>query len=542
MSEAEFDVMKQLPLSSGRRMDESKRQLASWTVHPTSSGTSSHDSPLATVFTEGRTHVVRHSSAAFALLTALSTREIAGRPLDGVLRADGLAFRELLDRAFETGLPDAVSDIAWHPGVGGAPPQYLTVIASPVFSDHRGERGLLVQILDTTRQVAARAAEEAFAREARLANEALVLAALRDQERAEAAVRESERRNALVEHLGEGIMMLDRDGRPFVLNPAGRKLLGIDDEPFESYVTCSLCTLAGVPISPDRHPAARALAGEQFTEEELVYHRANGTRSHLLFSGNSIRDEAGVVAHAIIIFRDVTALRALEETREEFVALISHDLRNPLHALLLNSQVLIDRLEVAGQTALTLEGKCANGIQRVTRRLASMVDELYRSSQIESATFALQLQPVAPQALIADLRDDVVTPAGRERVFVAETTADLPAVLVDAAQMQRALGNLVTNALKYSPADRNVFVEVGRTDTDVVFSVRDEGHGISEEDLAHLFEKYHRGRVTSDHEGIGLGLYITARLVAAHGGRISVESTLGRGSTFRISLPAHGSI
>lgn len=115
---------------------------------------------------------------------------------------------------------------------------------------------------------------------------------------------------------------------------------------------------------------------------------------------------------------------------------------------------------------------------------------------------------------------------------------DLPPVLADPDRLERILGNLVTNALKYAPEGTPVCVTLDRGDGVVIVSVADQGPGIEPDEVPHIFERYYRTQATrTSHEGLGLGLYITRGLVEAHGGRIWVESRLGVGSTFSFTLP-----
>lgn len=526
---------------TSEQTDESSGPPAAWTVRPTSSRASPQQAPLATVFTEGRMHRVRHANAAFCLLVDQDGSKIVNRPLDAVLGADGrAALRGLLDRVYATGMPNVLSDLAWKQRASGAALRYVTAIASPVRNESTGAEGLLVQVLETTEQVVARMSEERIARDARLANEALVLAGLREHGIAEAALRERERWNALVENLAEGITVLDRDGQAILVNPVGRMLLDLQRESSQAYSECAFYTVAGGPVPPELHPALRALAGERFTDEELVFRREDRSSRHLLFSGTSVRDEAGEVVLAVNAYRDVTALRQLEATKEEYVALISHDLRNPLYSLLLNSQLLVARFEASGRELPVIEARCVHSIAKMTRRLAAMVDELYESSRLESGRLDMVMEPAAPASLIAELLEELGTADASERLSVVERASDLPTIHVNIPRIQRALVNLITNALKYSEAGSKVVVELDRTSTEVVFAVRDGGPGISEDDLRHIFDKYHRSRTTCSRDGMGLGLYITKRIVEAHGGCVTVESAIGRGSTFRVALPIAG--
>lgn len=147
------------------------------------------------------------------------------------------------------------------------------------------------------------------------------------------------------------------------------------------------------------------------------------------------------------------------------------------------------------------------------------------------------MQPVDLGLFVTDLLG-----RAREAMDVARIKVDtpegLPQVSSDPARLERILMNLISNALKYSPAETAVLLRAEQTASEVTVSIVDRGVGIASEDLPHIFERFYRPRAGRRAEGLGLGLYITKMLVEAHGGRIWVESELGRGSTFCFTLPA----
>jgi signal transduction histidine kinase len=170
----------------------------------------------------------------------------------------------------------------------------------------------------------------------------------------------------------------------------------------------------------------------------------------------------------------------------------------------------------------------------------AMIHELLESSRLESGTMAIQPRPIELVPLLQGIVDRV----GFERLRM-HASSTLPAerpvtVAADPERIERVLMNLITNALKYSPASRPVTigVELGR-DNDAIVSVADEGAGIPPEELARLFQRFTRGRAgpKADVSGLGLGLYIARLMVEAHGGRIGADSEVGKGSTFSFSLP-----
>ena len=214
---------------------------------------------------------------------------------------------------------------------------------------------------------------------------------------------------------------------------------------------------------------------------------------------------------------------------EDLNRALGHDLRTPLATVLVQAQVLRKSSDPA-------VARRAESIVTGARRMAAMLEDLVDLARLESGQLAFDFRAVDLPALIGDLRErlDGVIPI--ERVELAIEPA-LPPLRADAARLERMLVNLLGNALKYSPADRSVRLSAARSAADVELVVEDRGAGISPEDLPRVFDRFFRG-AAGGAPGLGLGLYITRQLVEAHGGTIDVESVVGRGSRFRVVLPA----
>jgi len=169
-------------------------------------------------------------------------------------------------------------------------------------------------------------------------------------------------------------------------------------------------------------------------------------------------------------------------------------------------------------------------------RMVSMIRDLVDSARLESRQLEMHREPVDPLQLVSDVVEGLGTAEERARIQV-ECPEWVPPVLADPGRLERALENLITNALKYSPADRPVVVRIGSRDGDAIVSVADQGVGIPAEDIPHLFTRFYRAETGKKAEGLGLGLYIVRLIVEAHGGRVWVESKVGKGSTFSLTLP-----
>ena len=293
-------------------------------------------------------------------------------------------------------------------------------------------------------------------------------------------------------------------------------------------------TAEGRPFPAEESPPARALRGEVVQNVIMVLHRPDGRALWALVSAAPVRTPDGALLGAVAVFHDVTALRELEEQREDILRAISHDLRNPLSAVLGRAQLLGRRLESAG---LDRERLDVEAIATSARRMNAMIQDLVEAARLESGQLRLNLQAVDLRPFIFELlrRLEPAMETGRIRVQVPER---LPPVYADPDRLERILSNLLSNALKYSPPSTEVTVVGQQRAGEIVTSVSDRGPGIPPEDIPRLFQRYGRtaaGRARPD--GLGLGLYIVRKLVEAHGGRIWVESQVGVGSTFSFSLP-----
>jgi signal transduction histidine kinase len=222
--------------------------------------------------------------------------------------------------------------------------------------------------------------------------------------------------------------------------------------------------------------------------------------------------------------------------REDYVALISHDLRGPLTNILGRADLLAASISHSANR-LDQDRKNIEAIQKSARQMKAMIQDLVDTVRLESGNIVLRPTPIDIVAIIRDVVDGMFSSEEQTRTRV-EVGDNLPAVLADRDRIQRVVSNLLGNALKYSPTSDPVVVQVAAVQDGVVISVTDHGIGISPEDRAHLFEKYYRTKASRSTDGLGLGLYIARMIVEATGGRIWVESEPGKGSTFSFSLPA----
>ena len=253
-----------------------------------------------------------------------------------------------------------------------------------------------------------------------------------------------------------------------------------------------------------------------------------------MVSAAPIPSPDGSSAGAVATLTDITPLRELQQSQEDLLRIVSHDLRTPLAVIHGHMELLEEALSTRGLNGeITLS---TSTIDRNVQRMNAMIQDLVDMARLEGRQLTLQVDAVVLQAylpdLLARLRD--ILPVHR---ISLDIPPDLPPVRADYSRLERILLNLLTNAFKYSAAETPVRLHIARDDKEIVIRVSDQGTGIAAEDLPHLFERFFRAEGARQAEGIGLGLYITKLLVEAHDGRIWVESAPGKGSTFSFTLP-----
>jgi two-component system, OmpR family, phosphate regulon sensor histidine kinase PhoR len=228
---------------------------------------------------------------------------------------------------------------------------------------------------------------------------------------------------------------------------------------------------------------------------------------------------------------DITDRKQHDEFREQYVGVISHDLRSPLSTISVSAAIL-QRLLERGETAGT--ARPLDSIRRSTRRMADMIEDLLETTRLESGRLRLHKSPLDLVELARNLSEQLGAAASHP--VVCEWTG--PAwVLADAGRLERVLENIVGNAFQHSPRERPVRIQVASDSREAVLTVADHGVGISADDLPKLFDRFYRVSGNGSAKGLGLGLYTSRLIVEEHGGRIWAESSPGLGSTFGFALP-----
>ncbi|MCC6680173.1 MAG: PAS domain-containing protein [Phycisphaeraceae bacterium] len=353
-------------------------------------------------------------------------------------------------------------------------------------------------------------------------------------DRLNAVVQQRNELGAVLGSMVEGVLAIDHEQNILSLNPAAADLLGLDP----------LTTIGRSILECIRNPAlqqfvAHTLDQDAAVQAEIAIRPAHSDADDdrlLEVQSAILRDAAGRRIGAVIVLHDVTQLRRLENVRREFVANVSHEVKTPVSAIKAAVETLLDTEgERGGESKRFLEM-----ILRQADRLAAIVDDLLALARIEQSaeqiTAELSSGRIAPVLMSA--RETCQANADQRQMQMdLECESNLSA-RINARLLEQAVVNLLDNAIKYSPVGSRIRLCGRRADSEVIIEVMDEGRGIEPQHLPRLFERFYRTDKARSRAlgGTGLGLSIVKHIAEAHGGRVSVESRINKGSTFRIHL------
>ncbi|MBT6346730.1 MAG: PAS domain-containing protein [Nitrospina sp.] len=337
-------------------------------------------------------------------------------------------------------------------------------------------------------------------------------------------------KEAVLSSMVEGVLALDAREHVISMNSAAAKLMGIDSKQAEGRA------IQEVVRNPDLlRFVSQTLKGKESTEADLIV--GNENEKHLQANGAVLQDSQGQAVGAVIVLNDVTRIRRLETVRRDFVANVSHELKTPITLVKgFVETILGGALENRDETERFLKI-----IGNQINRLNAIIDDLLSLSRLEQnpGSSEMDLEDTAIKGILESaIRDCELKATIKNASIHLNCQEDIHTPLNPPLLIQ-AMINLVDNAIKYSESEKPVEVEVTQNQLEIVISVQDSGCGIDSQHLPRLFERFYRVDQARSRKlgGTGLGLAIVKHIAQAHHGRVSVESTLGKGSRFSIHLP-----
>ncbi len=327
--------------------------------------------------------------------------------------------------------------------------------------------------------------------------------------------------------MAEGLIVTDSKGDIILANPSARKYFFIDTPP-EGKRPLEVVRNSAVQSAVDRI----LRDGQGFISDELSINFPE-ERSMKMSAVPIVRD--GAREGVILVFHDITELRRLENIRKDFVANVSHELRTPLSSIKGYAETLRDG-SVSGPEVKDF----LDIIYRESDRLAKLIDDLLDLSRIESGKMAMALVPMELGPVAKRVCAILEKQSSAKSISIGlDMPPGLPQVLADEGRLSQVIMNLLDNAVKYTPEGGKVKLSAAVEGKSVRVDISDTGVGIPEEDILRIFERFYRVDKARSRElgGTGLGLSIVKHIVQAHGGRVWVASSPGRGSTFSFTIP-----
>lgn len=375
---------------------------------------------------------------------------------------------------------------------------------------------------------------------------------------------------AMLDNMADGVVIADRTGKFVAFNPAATRIIGLgstETEPGEWTSTYGIYHAGtGTPVAADDIPLVRAIHGQSSDNVELLFRRPELPKDvYIQSTGRPLKDSNGQLYGGMVVFHDITAHKEAEEAlkqkneeltntyfaldasrreqlelKDQVLSHVSHELRTPLTAAY--QFVTILKRGLAGELQ-PQQMEYVDDIERNLKQLRKMIADLLETTRAESGKLTIEIQQHQLQETVVDILRTLQSSAEEKGISLrGEVPDSLPPVAADPARIRQVLTNLVDNAQKFTPSGGTITIRAGVFDANFVcVSVTDTGRGIDPAEHQRIFSRL--GQVDDNsaesRKGLGLGLFICKEIVRRHGGDISVESTLGAGSTFYFTLPKY---
>lgn len=351
---------------------------------------------------------------------------------------------------------------------------------------------------------------------------------------------EKKRAEAIVKSMHDGILVLNELNNVILINFVSEELFGVSEK---NIIGKNINDIADYNnlirnISQDLKDDTKK-AGENDKEEKYFRISFKEKEEYFLKEIIKVFDEGNKnFLGSIILLKNITGFKELDEIKSGFVSTVSHELRTPLATMSMSLRLLLDkRIGDVNEE----QSKLINAMKQEVKRLLKIVNELLDLSKMESGSDIMKFHNVS----VDDLIDAAVTPMlmqieQKKINFKIDNTSSIKEIKADANKIAWVLINLLSNAIRYTPEKGNISVIVSKKENEVIFCVKDTGNGIAPNNLGKIFNKFvqlDKLNIENNKSGVGLGLAISKEFVNAHNGRIWVESEIGKGTSFYFTIP-----
>ena len=266
-----------------------------------------------------------------------------------------------------------------------------------------------------------------------------------------------------------------------------------------------------------------------------IRHLETGERRWMRVAGKVREAEDGTFSHIYAVVMDVTVQKQDEQRKNDFIAMVSHELKTPLTSITGYAQILHRMVMKNGEGIM---GGILEKMERQVKKMAVMINGFLNISRLEAGKIQMECQRFDMASLITEISEEFFATVSSHQISYAVSNEIF--VNADRDKIGHVMNNLISNAVKYSASGTTISVNCSLKDGEVIFTVADQGIGINPQDLPKLFDRYYRvqGTQTVTVSGFGIGLYLSAEIIERHSGKIWADSVMGEGSTFYFSIPA----
>jgi two-component system phosphate regulon sensor histidine kinase PhoR len=341
----------------------------------------------------------------------------------------------------------------------------------------------------------------------------------------------------ILETMAEGVSIVDLNGNLTYANPLAKKILGVEEGllPDERFYNAKWKNLRkdGTPLPDDEHPMAIAMdTGMPVYDHEIAVQQNDDTKLYISVNAAPLYDENGIITGVVGTFMDVTNRRMQQQQKDDFISIASHELKTPITSLKASLQLLTRLKDTPVSPMLP---KLIEQANKSMEKVSSLIEDLLDASHMNDGQLHLKKKEFVLSQLINDCCQHIRT--GGAHTVITEGDLDL-SVYADAEKIEQVIVNFVNNAAKYAPKSKDIHLNITQLKGMAHVAVTDRGPGVATDDIPHLFDRYYRVDNNGiKYSGLGLGLYISAEIIKKHGGKIGVDSEVGKGSTFWFMIP-----